>query len=90
MVGDLHKISAATDDESAVRRISRLQTYQRSLNEAAIISIQQGQVTISRGVNYYDGLIDQSRWPRLSPAQGSDPGGRSLTRAGSRSSLPRQ
>jgi len=38
------------------------QTYQRSLNEAAIISITNtGQVTISRGVNYYDGLIDQSR-----------------------------
>jgi two-component system nitrogen regulation sensor histidine kinase NtrY len=38
------------------------QTYQRSLNEAAIISISNtGQVTISRGVNYYDGLIDQSR-----------------------------
>jgi two-component system, NtrC family, nitrogen regulation sensor histidine kinase NtrY len=38
------------------------QTYQRSLNEAAIISIaNNGQVTISRGVNYYDGLIDQSR-----------------------------
>jgi two-component system nitrogen regulation sensor histidine kinase NtrY len=38
------------------------QTYQRSLNEAAIISIaDNGQVTISRGVNYYDGLIDQSR-----------------------------
>ncbi len=38
------------------------QTYQRGLNEAAIVSIaNNGQVTISRGVNYYDGLIDQSR-----------------------------
>ena len=38
------------------------QTWQRSLNEAAIIAISNtGQVTISRGVNYYDGLIDQSR-----------------------------
>lgn len=38
------------------------QTYQRGLNEAAIITISNtGQVTISRGVNYYDGLIDQSR-----------------------------
>src|SRR5262245_44978757 len=38
------------------------QTYQRSLNEAAIITIAtNGQVTIRRGVNYYDGLIDQSR-----------------------------
>ena len=38
------------------------QTFQRSLNEAAVITItESGQVTISRGVNYYDGLIDQSR-----------------------------
>jgi two-component system, NtrC family, nitrogen regulation sensor histidine kinase NtrY len=38
------------------------QTYQRSLNEAAIITIAgNGEVTISRGVNYFDGLIDQSR-----------------------------
>ncbi len=38
------------------------QTYQRSLNEAAIIRIgPTGQVAIPRGVNFYDGLIDQSR-----------------------------
>jgi two-component system nitrogen regulation sensor histidine kinase NtrY len=38
------------------------QTFARSLNEAAIVTISNtGQVTISRGVNYYDGLIDQSR-----------------------------
>jgi len=38
------------------------QTFQRSLNEAAIVSITNtGQVTISRGVTYYDGLIDQSQ-----------------------------
>ena len=38
------------------------QTYQRSLNEAAIITIgQTGQFTVARGVNYYDGLIDPSR-----------------------------
>src|SRR5262245_59428098 len=38
------------------------QTYQRSLNEAAIIRVEvNGQVTVSRGVNYYDGLIDPSR-----------------------------
>ncbi len=38
------------------------QTYQRSLNEAAIIRIgPTGEVTIPRGVNFYDGLIDQSR-----------------------------
>ena len=38
------------------------QTYQRSLNEAAIITIEpNGQFNIARGVNYYDGLIDPSR-----------------------------
>ena len=38
------------------------QTYQRSLNEAAIITISEnGQFTVARGVNYYDGLIDPSR-----------------------------
>jgi two-component system nitrogen regulation sensor histidine kinase NtrY len=38
------------------------QTYNRSLNESAIIRIgPAGQVDISRGINYYDGLIDQSR-----------------------------
>src|SRR4029453_17258606 len=38
------------------------QTYQRSLNEAAIITIgPTGQFTVARGVNYYDGLIDPSR-----------------------------
>jgi two-component system nitrogen regulation sensor histidine kinase NtrY len=37
------------------------QTYNRSLNEAAIITISQsGQFTVARGVNYYDGLIDPS------------------------------
>jgi two-component system nitrogen regulation sensor histidine kinase NtrY len=38
------------------------QTYNRSLNESAIIRIgPTGQVDISRGINYFDGLIDQSR-----------------------------
>jgi two-component system nitrogen regulation sensor histidine kinase NtrY len=38
------------------------QTYQRKLNEAAIITLSpNGQMTVSRGVNYYDGLIDPSR-----------------------------
>ena len=38
------------------------QTYQRGLNEAAVISISEtGNLTITRGVNYYDGLIDPSR-----------------------------
>jgi two-component system nitrogen regulation sensor histidine kinase NtrY len=38
------------------------QTYQRSLNESAIIRLEaNGQLTIVRGVQYYDGLIDPSR-----------------------------
>ena len=38
------------------------QTYQRSLNESAIITISDsGQFTVARGINYYDGLIDPSR-----------------------------
>jgi len=38
-----------------------LQTYNRSLNEAAIVSIGiNGSVQVIRGVNYYDGLIDPS------------------------------
>ena len=39
-----------------------LQTYQRSLNESAIIRIEaSGQLTIVRGIQYYDGLVDPSR-----------------------------
>ena len=38
------------------------QTYQRSLNESAIIRLEaNGRLTIVRGVQYYDGLIDPSR-----------------------------
>jgi two-component system nitrogen regulation sensor histidine kinase NtrY len=38
------------------------QTYQRSLNESAIIRIEaNGQLTIVRGIQYYDGLVDPSR-----------------------------
>ena len=38
------------------------QTYQRSLNESAIITISDsGQFTVARGIIYYDGLIDPSR-----------------------------
>jgi two-component system nitrogen regulation sensor histidine kinase NtrY len=38
------------------------QTYQRSLNEAAIVGVgPNGQVSIVRGVNFYEGLIDPSR-----------------------------
>ena len=38
------------------------QTYQRSLNESAVISIGvNGQVTVLRGIFYYEGLIDPSQ-----------------------------
>jgi two-component system nitrogen regulation sensor histidine kinase NtrY len=38
------------------------QTYQRSLNESAVISIGlNGQVTVLRGVLYYEGLIDPAQ-----------------------------
>jgi len=39
-----------------------LQTYRRSLNEAAIITFREdGTINIARGINYYDGLIDPSQ-----------------------------
>ena len=39
-----------------------LQTYQRSLNESAIIRVEaNGRLTIVRGIQYYDGLVDPSR-----------------------------
>ena len=38
------------------------QTYQRSLNESAIISVSaNGQVTVLRGIFYYEGLIDPTQ-----------------------------
>ena len=38
------------------------QTYQRGLNESAMISIgDNGQITILRGIFYYDGLIDPTQ-----------------------------
>lgn len=63
MVADFYKILGPQPMRSArFDEYLAYQTYVRSLNEAAIISISQnGQVTIERGVNYYDGLIDQSR-----------------------------
>ena len=39
-----------------------LQTYRRSLNESLVLRIgENGEVTVARGINYYDGLIDPSR-----------------------------
>jgi two-component system nitrogen regulation sensor histidine kinase NtrY len=38
------------------------QTYQRSLNESAIISVgANGQITVLRGIFYYEGLIDPTQ-----------------------------
>jgi two-component system nitrogen regulation sensor histidine kinase NtrY len=63
MVADFSKyLGAKPMDNPRFDEYLAFQTYQRGLNEAAIITISKtGQVTISRGVNYYDGLIDQSR-----------------------------
>jgi two-component system nitrogen regulation sensor histidine kinase NtrY len=63
MVADFSKyLGAKPMDNPRFDEYLAFQTYQRGLNEAAIITISNtGQVTISRGVNYYDGLIDQSR-----------------------------
>ena len=39
-----------------------LQTYRRSLNEAAIVTLdERGTFNVARGINYYDGLIDPSQ-----------------------------
>jgi len=39
-----------------------LQTYRRSLNEAAVITFgENGTINVERGINYYDGLIDPSQ-----------------------------
>ncbi|WP_084607639.1 sensor histidine kinase NtrY-like [Sphingomonas jaspsi] len=39
-----------------------LQTYRRNLNESAIIQVgPNGQMTVVRGILYYDGLIDPSQ-----------------------------
>src|SRR6478752_4032358 len=60
----------------------QLQTYNRSLNEAAILSVgPNGQMTILRGVNYYDGLIDPSQVAQaLSQLKGQTQAAEVLTR----------
>lgn len=63
MSEDLYKFGG--NDPLKFPRIEELlgrQTYYRELNESAIISIDQnGQLTVVRGINYYDGLIDGAR-----------------------------
>jgi two-component system nitrogen regulation sensor histidine kinase NtrY len=63
MAGDLARFrGSGTIDSPQFDEYLAYQTYQRSLNEAAVIRVEaNGQVTVSRGVNYYDGLIDPSR-----------------------------
>jgi len=63
MNGDFYRILGADPlHNPRFDEVLAFQTYQRSLNEAAIITIaQNGQMTVARGVNYYDGLIDPSR-----------------------------
>ena len=63
MSGDLARFLESSAIESPqFEQYLGYQTYQRSLNESAVIKLQQnGQVTVLRGINYYDGLIDPSR-----------------------------
>ncbi len=63
MAGDLTRFLAGSNVESPeFEEYLAYQTYQRSLNEAAVIRVgSNGQVIVERGVNYYDGLIDPSR-----------------------------
>lgn len=63
MSGDLTRFLATNPVESpAFEEYLAYQTYQRGLNESAVIRLSQnGQITVLRGVNYYDGLIDPSR-----------------------------
>ena len=63
MVADFYKFMGATPIANPkFDQYLAYQTYQRSLNEAAIITIgRDGQITITRGVNYFEGLIDSSQ-----------------------------
>lgn len=63
MRGDFYKVLGADPMQSPrFEEFLAFQTYQRSLNESAIIRIEaNGLLTIVRGVQYYDGLIDPSR-----------------------------
>ena len=50
-------IDSPTFEEGLAR-----QTYNRSLNEAAVLTVaENGQINVLRGINYYDGLIDPSQ-----------------------------
>ncbi len=63
MKGDFYKVLGPNPMSSPrFEEFLAFQTYQRSLNKSAIIRLEaNGQLTIVRGVQYYDGLIDPSR-----------------------------
>jgi two-component system nitrogen regulation sensor histidine kinase NtrY len=60
MAGDLARfLGSSTIESPQFDEYLAYQTYQRSLNEAAVIRLEaNGQVTVARGVNYYDGLTN--------------------------------
>ncbi|RIX31617.1 sensor histidine kinase NtrY-like [Sphingomonas edaphi] len=63
MVEDFYKVLGPKPLENPrFREFLAYQTYQRSLNEAAVISIDaSGQLNVVHEINYYEGLIDPSR-----------------------------
>ncbi|WP_187107796.1 sensor histidine kinase NtrY-like [Sphingomonas xanthus] len=63
MAADIgREIVALPQDSPRLEEFIAYNTYLRSLNEAALITVgQNGQMTVLRGVNYYDGLIDPSQ-----------------------------
>ena len=63
MKGDFYKVLGSDPMRNPrFEEFLAFQTYQRSLNESAVIRVEaNGQLTIVRGVQYYDGLVDPSR-----------------------------
>src|SRR5215213_4485037 len=63
MTGDFYKaLGPDPMRDPRFEQFLALQTYQRSLNESAIIRVEaDGRLTVVRGIQYYDGLIDPSR-----------------------------
>ena len=63
MKGDIYKVLGPDPIRNPrFEEFLAFQTYQRSLNESAIMRLEaNGRLTIVRGVNYYEGLIDPSR-----------------------------
>ena len=63
MVSDFYKYMGADPLKNPrFEEYLAYQVYQRELNEAAVVRIEaNGQLTVVRGINYYDGLIDPSR-----------------------------